>query len=266
MITSIIVCIKPVYDLKNPLPFTEQRELDEKKLTRFVMDPQDESALEEALRLRTRVGGEVVVLSLGEERVLTTLKEGLARGADRAIHVKDPSFRDIDAFVTAKAIAASIRNEEFDIVLTGIESGDLSYGQTGVILAELLGWPYATMVVSVDTGEGQRSARVKRELESNAFEWVEVPLPAVLTIQTGINQPRYIDLKGILQARKKEIRALSAKELGLRSNELGRQGSRIDNMRLLIPEKKKNTVMLEGSVSEVAKALIEGLHKDAKVL
>jgi electron transfer flavoprotein beta subunit len=199
-------------------------------------------------------------------RVLKSLKEGLARGSDRAIHVNDEDFRNIDAFVTAKAIAATISNEEYDIVLTGVESGDLAYGQTGTILAQLMGWPHATIVVKVDIGEDLRSVRVKRELEGNAFEWVEVPLPAVLTIQTGINEPRYIDLKGIVQARKKEIRSLSAREIGLRSNDLGKQGSKIDNIRFCIPEKKKNIVMLEGSANEVAKVLIERLHKDSKVL
>jgi electron transfer flavoprotein beta subunit len=262
----ILVCLKQVPDKDSHYTIDDSGyEINEKNLT-FEINESDLYALEEALRLKANVGGEVVVLSLGEGRVVRSLKDGLARGADRAIHVNDPVFRNIDAFVTAKAIAASIRNEEFDIVLTGVESGDFGYGQTGIILAQLLGWPYATIVVSVDIGEDLRSARVKRELESNAFEWVDVPLPAVLTIQTGINEPRYVGLKGILQARKKEIRTLSARELGLRSSELGRQGSKIDNIRLFFPEKKKNTVMLEGSTNEVAKALIEKLHNDANVL
>ena len=262
----ILVCLKQVPSKDSQYTIDSSGYgVNEEDLT-YEINESDLYAFEEALRLKRKVGGEVTVLSLGENRVLKSIKEGLARGADRAIHVDDAGFHNVDPFETAKTIAAAIRNETFDLVLTGVESGDLAYGQTGVLLAQLLGWPYVTIVVDVEIGEHWMKAIVKRELESNTFERVEVPLPAVLTIQTSTNALGYLKLEGILQARKKEILTLPAKELRLESGDLGKQTSRIDHGKLYLPEKKKNTVMFKGTADVVAKALIEKLKHDAKVL
>jgi electron transfer flavoprotein beta subunit len=261
----ILVCLKQVPSKDSHYEIDDSGYgINQENLT-YETNENDLYALEEALRLKRKFGGEVTILSCGENRVLTSLKEGLAKGADRAVHINNGGFQDGDAFVTAKAIAAAIYNEKFDLVLTGVESGDLAYGQTGILLAHLLNRPYVTIAVNVDIGEDWKNAIVKRELENNAIERVEVSLPAVLSVQTSTTKIGYTDLKGILQARKKEIRTLSTEELGLKSSDFGKQGSRIDNMKLFIPEKKKNMVMLEGSANEIAKALIERLHKHAKV-
>jgi len=232
----------------------------------FETNESDLYALEEALRLKERFGGEVVVLSLGEERVTKTIKNALAMGGDRAYHLADPAFRGGDAFVTAQVISRVARRESFDLILTGVQSEDMAYAQTGTILAQVLGYPHATIVMSVDISQNGRTAQIKRELESGLFERVEIPLPAVLTIQSGINHPRYATLKGIMLAKKKEIRTLSAQEVGLDSHELGKQGSKVDQQKLLFPEKRKKTVMIGGTPEEAAATLMEKLRKEARVL
>src|SRR3989454_6865398 len=208
---KIAVCIKQV-------PTREwQPRLDDSKTwireqdASYEMNEPDAYALEEALRLKEKHGGEVVVCSAGPARVAQVIREALARGADRAIHVEDDGLASADAFVVAAALADAMRDERFDLVLTGLQSDDQGFAQTGVIVAERLGLPHATIIMDVQvdpsTSSGHVAAlRVKRELEGGWFQWVAMPLPAVLTIQSGINQLRYATLKGIMAAKKKEIR------------------------------------------------------------
>src|SRR5215510_9962038 len=215
---KIAVCIKQV-------PTREwQPRLDDSKTwirdqdAAFEMNEPDAYALEEALRLKEKHGGEVVVCSAGPARVAQVIREALARGADRAIHVEDDALASADAFVTTAALAEAMKGESFDLVLTGLQSDDQGFAQIGVILAEKLGLPHATIIMEVQVqGEGAPGVsdgggqlRVKRELEGGWFQWVAMPLPAVLTIQSGINQLRYATLKGIMAAKKKEIRKASA--------------------------------------------------------
>src|SRR4051812_35546456 len=211
---KIAVCIKQV-----PTREWQPRLNDEKTWIReqdasYEMNEPDAYALEEALRLKEQHGGEVVVCSAGPARVAQVIREALARGADRAIHVEDDRLASADAFVLTGALAAAMKDEAFDLVLTGLQSDDQGFAQTGVILAERLGLPHATIIMEVQVqtaaGSGSGTLRVKRELEGGWFQWVEMPLPAVLTIQSGINQLRYATLKGIMAAKKKEIRKAAA--------------------------------------------------------
>ncbi len=167
------------------------------------MNEPDAYALEEGLRLRESHGGEVVVCSAGPSRVAQVIREALARGADRALHVEDEKLASADATVVAEALAAAARDEKFDLILTGLQSDDQGFAQTGVIVAERLGLPHATIVMEVQVSGS--NVRVKRELEGGWFQWVSMPLPAVLTIQSGINQLRYATLKGIMAAKKKRF-------------------------------------------------------------
>ncbi|HLM57442.1 MAG TPA: electron transfer flavoprotein subunit beta/FixA family protein, partial [Pyrinomonadaceae bacterium] len=170
----------------------------------FEVNESDGYALEEALRLREKKGGEVVVVSLGPQRAKSVIKDALARGADRAIHVVGDNLEHIGPFATAKVLAEAIRGEQADLVLSGLQSDDYGFAQTGVIMAELLSLPHATIVIEVDySGE---ELRVKRELESGWYQWYTMPTPALLTIQSGISQIRYATLKGIMAAKKKEVR------------------------------------------------------------
>jgi len=221
----------------------------------YEMNEPDAYALEEALRLKEKHGGEVVVCSAGPARVAQVIREALARGADRAIHVDDDGLATADAFAIAESLAAAMKDEQFDIILTGLQSDDQGFAQTGVILAERLGLPHATIIMEVQASDG--SLRVKRELEGGWFQWVAMPLPAVLTIQSGINQLRYATLKGIMAAKKKEVRKAAA-PAGL--------ASRQSIARLYVPEKTKKTQLIEGSAAEAAKELVRRLREEARVI
>lgn len=185
----------------------------------YEMNEPDAYALEEALRLKERLGGEVVVCSAGPARVTQLLREALARGADRAIHVQDDRLASADAFVVAAALAEALRGEQIDLVLTGLQSDDDGFAQTGVVLAERLGFAHATIIMEVESTDS--GLRVKRELEGGWFQWVALQTPALLTIQSGINQLRYATLKGIMAAKKKPVESWSLSDLGIDASEVG---------------------------------------------
>jgi electron transfer flavoprotein beta subunit len=220
----------------------------------------DGYALEEALRMKEAKGdGEVVVCTLGAQSAKTVLKDALARGADRAIHVVAENINELSPFQIAKAIADAIREENADLVFTGLQSDDASYGQTGVILAELLGIPHATIVIEVDRASLNGSLRVKRELESGWYQWFKYQLPALLTIQSGISQIRYASLKGIMAAKKKEIRDVTPSI----ENFAGAQ--KIE--KVYLPLKMKQTQMLgSGDAKRGAVELVEKLKTEVRVL
>jgi electron transfer flavoprotein beta subunit len=252
---KIAVCIKQV-----PTREWQPRLRDDKTWIReqdvsYEMNEPDAYALEEALRLREKHGGEVVVCSAGPVRVQQVIREALARGADRAIHVEDDSLAAADAFVSADALASAMADEKFDLVLTGLQSDDQGHGQTGVILAERLGLPHATIIMEVQA-EQAGTVRVKRELEGGWFQWVKMPLPAVLTIQSGINQLRYATLKGIMAAKKKEIRKAAAAPGAAARQKI---------LSLYVPEKAKKTRLISGSPAEAAKELVRLLREEARV-
>lgn len=232
----------------------------------FETNESDLYALEEALRLKEEFGGEVSVLSLGPDRVSKVLLNALAMGADRAIHLKGDVFERGDAWVTAHAISAAIASQNFDLVLTGVQSEDMAFAQTGAVLAEILGWACVTIVMEVSFDADTRRIQLKRELESNVFERVEVPLPAVLTIQSGTNPIRYATLRGIMQAKKKEFQVLTAEDLKLSVQAVGEMTAKVKHHLLLVPEKKKQTVMIEGGAEEVAQTLMEKLVKELGVI
>jgi len=252
---KIAVCIKQV-----PAHDWQPRVNDDRTWVRdqdasFELNEPDAYALEEGLRLKEKHGGEVVVCSAGPARVAQALREALARGADRAIHVEDDDLARGDAFAVAESLASAMRDEQFDLVLTGLQSDDQGFAQTGVVLAATLGIASATIIMEVDVQPG--AVRVKRELEGGWFQFVTLPLPAVLTIQSGINQLRYATLKGIMAAKKKDIRKV-APPAGLASRQ------RI--VSLYVPEKKKHTEMIGGSPAEAAKELVRRLRDEARVI
>jgi electron transfer flavoprotein beta subunit len=224
----------------------------------FETNEPDSYALEEALRLKEKHQGEVVAISMGPERVKQTIKEALAKGADRGIHISDPEFYKLDPLASARSLAAAVKNENFDLILTGLQSDDHGFGQTGVLLAELLGRPHATIIMAIEVIS--TGLKLKRELEAGWFQWVEIPLPAVLTIQSGINKPRYATLKGIMAAKKKEIATLDRKSLGVSDTPT----EHIE--RIYVPQKTKKTEFITGQPNEIAAKLIEKLKHEARVL
>ncbi|HNV02297.1 MAG TPA: electron transfer flavoprotein subunit beta/FixA family protein [Vicinamibacterales bacterium] len=221
----------------------------------FELNEPDAYALEEGLRLKEQHGGEVVVCSAGPARVSQALREALARGADRAIHVEDDGLAVADSAAVAEALASAMRDEAFDLVLAGLQSDDRGSAQTAVMLAARLGMPSTTIVVGVGV-EGP-TVRVKRELEGGWFQWVVLPLPALLAVQSGINQLRYATLKGIMAAKKKEIRK-AVPPPGLVSRQ------RI--AALHAPERRKQTRMIGGSAADAARMLVKALREEARVI
>jgi electron transfer flavoprotein beta subunit len=275
---KIAVCIKQVVTREWQLRVNDQKTWIRDQDASFELNEPDAYALEEGLRLKEKHGGEVVVCCAGPARSTQVIREALARGADRAIHVEDDALATADANAIGDALAGAIKAEQVDLVLTGLQSDDQGFGQVGVILAEKLGIPHATIIMEVQveaslsgqgpgassgqgpgapSGQGPGALRVKRELEGGWFQWVGLPLPALLTIQSGINQLRYATLKGIMAAKKKEIKRVTPAAAVSASQRI---------TSLYFPEKGKKTQMLSGSAAEAAKELVRRLREEARAL
>jgi electron transfer flavoprotein beta subunit len=224
----------------------------------FEINEPDAYALEEALQLKEKHSGEVIALCAGPARASQTIREALAKGADRALHIEEEHLASFDTLGIAKLLAKAAEAEKPDLILTGLQSDDLGYGQTGVVLAEILGLPHGTIIMAVEKTDG--GIRVKRELEDGWFQNVEMPLPAVLTIQSGINKLRYATLMGIKKAKTKEIKRLTAAELGVAATPT----ALID--RVYLPQRSKHTQMLEGTAKEAAAKLVEKLKFEVRVI
>ncbi len=262
----IAVCIKQVPDTEANMKVASDGLWIEEEDLPFVINESDEYALEEGLRLAEATDGEVVVFSLGPERVREALRKALAVGAARAVHLKDEAFLGGDALATGRALAAAIASEEFDLVLTGSQSDDSGYGATGSIVAGHLGWPHAWLVMGVELEEGGGSLKVTREMESGLNELLRIQLPAVIEVQAGINQPRYASLRGIMQAKRKEIANPAPAELGVDPGEVGAAASRLEVLSVSFPDTGAGARILEGEPETVARELIELLQREAKVL
>ena len=255
---KIIVSIKqvPVRDSQLRLD-SNGRWIQENDLSFEINEP-DAYALEEALQLKEKHGGEVVALCAGPARAAQTIREALAKGADRAIHIEEDGLASADTLGLAKLLAKAVEAEKPDLILTGLQSDDLGNGQTGVVLAELLGLPHGTIIMQVEATGG--SIRVKRELEDGWFQHVDMPLPAVLTIQSGINKLRYATLMGIKKAKSKEIKRLTASEMGVSSVPVAVLE------RVYLPHRSKQTQLLTGTAQEAAAKLVEKLKFEVRVI
>ena len=252
---KIAVLVKQVPGSESPLPLnSNQSWLDENGIS-YVMNECDNYAIEEGLQIKEGNGdGEVVVISLGPERVQKVIREGLAKGADRAIHVQIDSGALADPLIIASLLTEAIRDEKFDLILSGLQSDDLGMGQTGIIVGELLDMSTASLAMATELSEGK--IKVKRELEAGFFQWVSMSLPASITIQSGLNTPRYPSLKGIMGAKKKEINVVTPN---------------VDNIRqsakkVYVPQSDKQTTMIEGSVDQIVDKLVETFRNEIKVL
>ena len=225
----------------------------------FEVNESDGYALEEALRVREKIGGDVIVCTMGPQRAKSVIKDALARGADRAIHVVGDNLAHLSPYAAAGALAGAIRDEAPDLIMTGLQSDDYGYAQTGVIMAELLGMPHATIVIEVDASA--EKLRVKRELESGWYQWYSMSTPALLTIQSGISQIRYATLKGIMAAKKKEIKDVTP------AAESVDRPSHQKIQKVYFPQKTKQTQFLgDGDAKAGAVALAQKLHTEARVV
>jgi electron transfer flavoprotein beta subunit len=255
---KIVVAIKQVPERDAQVRIDATAKWIEESDLQYAMNEPDAHALEEALELKEKHGGEVVVVSAGPERVGATIREALAKGADRGIAIVCDDLGERDALGVARLLAAAIQPENPDLVLAGLQSEDLGQGQTGVIVAELLGLPHATLILHVEKTE--TGLKVKRELEEGWFQTIELPTPAVLTIQSGGNKLRYATLMGIKRARTKEVRQLTAAELAVDAAPVVRLEQ------IALPKKQKSTQILTGTAKEAAAALVEKLQSEVHVL
>ena len=253
---DILVCVKHV-------PETAEAEIRiaptgktiEKGGLVFDINEWDDYALEEAVRIKEKLSGTVTAITVGPDDSDGTLRKCLARGADKAVRITDPKLEGSDSYAIAKTLHKVAKALPFNLILTGALADDDGYTSTGPMLAELLGIPHATMVKKVELGNGM--VKVNRELEGGLEEVVEVKLPAVLAVQTGINEPRYVSIMGIRKAMQKEIRVMNLADLGLNENEVGELGSWIRIDRAYVPPAEKQATYLTGIPDEVASKIAE---------
>ncbi len=257
---KVVVCLKQVPDKETRFEINPAGTwIQEQDLT-YEMNESDEYALEEALRLKEKHGGEVVLLSMGEESVEKTMRRGLAMGADRGILIVARKEETIDPFTVARALKTQVESEQPDLALTGVRSDDHAFSQTGAMLAEFLGWPHATIVMKIETENDGKALKIQRELEAGLLEEVSLPFPAVLTIQQGINQVRYASLKGIMAAKKKEIRRAEWTSLGIS------EVRKIQIEKISIPKSEKKVEIISSPPKEAAAVLVEKMKKEMKIL
>ncbi len=261
---KIAVCIKQVPDSESRLRLAaDGRWIDESEVP-FVINESDEFALEEAISIAEKSGGEVVVFTVGPQRAAEALRKALALGADRAVHLSSDAFQGGDALATGRALAAAIAKDDFQLVFTGSQSDDVGYGSTGSVVAGFLDRPHAWLVMGVEVADG--SCKVIREMEGGVNEVIRLTLPAVIEVQAGINHPRYASLKGIMKAKKKPIDTPTPADLGLTDDQVGIAGSGVEVISVDFPSSGEGAEMLEGTPEEIATRLVEKLQKEARVL
>jgi electron transfer flavoprotein beta subunit len=255
---DIIVCVKHVPETAEAdMKIAPTGKSIEKTGLVFDINEWDDYALEEAVRLKEKFGGTVTAITVGPDDSDSTLRKCLARGADKAIRVTDSKIEGSDSYATAKILHKAIKDVPFNMILTGALADDDGYTSTGPMLAELLKIPHATMVKKVELSGNV--AKVNRELEGGLEEVLEIKMPAVLAIQTGINEPRYVSIMGIRKAMQREIKVLSLAEIGLDESEVGELGSWIRIDRIYVPPAEKQANFLKGTPDEVAAKIVEVL-------
>lgn len=263
---NIIVCMKQVPDTEAQIRVKPDGSGIVDSDIKFVMNPYDEYGVEEALLLKEKFGGTVTIVCLGPERAIEAIRTGLAMGADKAVHLDDPAFEGGDAFSTAKALAAAIKGMEYDLIFCGKQAIDDDLAQVGPALAEMLGIPQIVVVTKVEVAEDGKKAKVNRQIIGGE-EIIEVPLPAVLTAQKGLNEPRYASLPGIMKAKKKEVKVLKIADLGLDPNGVGKAGAKTQIIKMYSPPQRETGKIIEGETAEeTAPKLAKLLREEAKVI
>ena len=258
---KIVVCIKQVPDTATQMKIAGGGKGIETGGITWIVSPYDEFAVEEALRIKEKRGqGEVVAVSLGPDRVKEALRSALAMGCDRAIHINDPALAAADTLTTARALAAVVKQEAPQMVLCGRQAIDDDAGAVAAQLAEVLGWPCASWIMEETVDGDAKNVRVGRQVEGG-LEVFDIPLPAVLSAQKGMNEPRYPTLKGIMGAKKKEIKDLKAADLGLTSTTPALSVTALEALPARPPGR-----IIPGEVKDAVKELVRSLREDAKAI
>ena len=251
---KIAVLVKQVVGSESALEISQDQKWINESSATLIMNPPHNYAIEEAMLIKEKLGvGEVVIISLGPQRVQKVIREGLSKGADRGIHIETQDLKEIDPLYISKVFAETLRDENFDLILSGLQSDDNGMGQTGALLGELLNMSTATLVIEPDIN--QTIIRVKRELESGWFQWVELASPSSISIQSGINQPRYPSLKGIMGAKKKEIKVIPAPLVEKKQS----------ISKIFVPKKSKETEFIETDIDSTVERIVDILKTEVKV-
>lgn len=263
---NIVVCMKQVPDTETKPKLRADKKGIEEDGINWIVNPYDEFAIEEAIRIKEKSGGTVTLVTLGKARAVEALRTGLAMGADTAIHICDDAFDGSDSFVAAKALAAAIKTVPHDLILCGHKAIDSDEVQGGARIAEALDLPQVYMVTKLELSGDGKSATCQRQIEG-ATVTVETPLPAVITCQKGLNEPRYPSLPGIMKAKKKEVKTFKAADLGLKPEEVGSNGALVEILEISLPAARPAGKVIDGADPAVAaKELVKLLHEEAKVI
>jgi electron transfer flavoprotein beta subunit len=265
---NIVVCLKQVPDTETKIKITPEADGIVEEGIKWVMNPYDEYAVEEALKLKERFKGEstVTIVSIGPKRALEAIRTALAMGADKAVHVDDPALTGSDSYTTAKALAAALKEVPYDIILFGKQAVDDDCAQVAQSLAELLDLPQAMVIEKLEVADDGKKATAYRRIEGGAKEMLEVPLPAIIAAEKGLNEPRYASLPGIMKAKSKEVKNLDLAALGLSASEVGAEGAKVKILKYSLPPEKQPGKKLEGEPEETAKELVKLLREEAKAI
>ena len=263
---NILVCLKQVPDTETQIKIAPDGISIATDNIKWIMNPYDEYAVEEALRLKEKFGGEVTIIGAGPNRVTESIRTALAMGADKGILVDDPAITGSDSLGIAKILSAAIKDLDYDIILCGKQGMDDDYGIVGSLLAELLGIPQISVVLKLEVSEDASTIKAHREVEGGTLV-IESPLPALITAQKGLNEPRYASLPGIMKAKKKPLDVKTIADLGLDASQVGESGAKIQIMQITPPEEREAGKMVEGETpQEMAANLVQLLHEVAKII
>ena len=260
------MCLKQVPDTETQVKIAQDGISVVTDNIKWVMNPYDEYAVEEAIRIREKLGGEVTVVGVGPKRVTESIRTALALGADKGILVDDPSAAGSDSLGIARILAAVIKDLDYNIILCGKQGMDDDYGVVGANLAELLGIPQISVVVKLEVSEDGSTIQAHREVEGGTLV-IEAPLPALITAQKGLNEPRYASLPGIMKAKKKPLDVKTIPDLGLDAAQFGESGAKIKVMQLIPPAQREAGKIVQGETPEEKAAnLAKMLHEEAKAI
>ncbi|MBW1996924.1 MAG: electron transfer flavoprotein subunit beta/FixA family protein [Deltaproteobacteria bacterium] len=263
---NIIVCLKQVPDTETQIKIAPDKKSIVEDDIKWVMNPYDEFGVEEALRIKEKFGGEVTVIGLGPKRVTETIRTALAMGADKGVLISDPALEGSDSLATAKALAAVVKDLQFDLIFTGQRGVDDDMGVVGAALAQFLGIPQLSLIVKVEVDDGAKTVKVHRPVEGQTLV-IESTLPALITAHKGLNEPRYASLPGIMKAKKKPLEEKTLSELGMDASEVGSGARRLQVLELTPPPERKPGKIVEGDTPEAKAAeLARLLHEEAKVI
>jgi len=263
---NIIVCLKQVPDTEAQIKVASDGKSIVTDDIKWVMNPYDEYGVEEALKLKEKFGGEVTVAGLGPKRVTESIRTALAMGADKGILINDDALDGSDSLATAKALAAAIKGLEYDLIFVGQRSVDEDQGLVGAALAEFLGIPQLSLVVKAEVSDDGKSVKVNRPVEGQVLV-IESNLPALITAQKGLNEPRYASLPGIMKAKKKPLEEKTLQDLGLDPAEFGEGGRKLKIIEMTPPPQREAGRIVDGETpQEKAAGLAKLLHEEAKIL